>query len=84
MPRVLIAILAVIVLKIGITFLIGFYGKPGIQNLLYLSVAPFAVAFTAFSGWRGKLLGGAGLWPLFLPSAIAAELIAHVAGTCLQ
>ncbi len=61
MLRVLVAILSVVVLEIGVTFLLGFYGAPGIHNLLYLSIAPIAVAFTAFSDWRGKLLGAAGL-----------------------
>lgn len=84
MPRVLIAVLAAVALEIGVTFLIGFYGVPGVHNLLYLSIAPIAVAFTAFSGWRGKLLGAAGLWPLFLPSALGAEFLAHAVGSCLQ
>lgn len=84
MPRVLIAVLVVVVLEIGVTFLLSLYGGPGVHNLFYLSVAPVAVAFTVFSGRSGKLLGAAGLWPLLLPSAVCAELLAHAAGSCLQ
>jgi len=84
MRRLLLAIAAAVALGIGVTLLLGLYGGPGIQNLIYLSIVPVAVAFTAFSGWRGKLLGAAGLWPLIVPSAIGAELLAHAAGSCLQ
>ena len=84
MPRPLIAVLAVVALEVGVSFLIGFYSARGVHNLLYWGVPPFAVAFAAFSGWRDKLLGTAGLWPLFWPASFGAELIAHAAGTCLQ
>lgn len=84
MPRALIAVLAVIALEIGVSFLIGFYSPRGLHNLLYWSIPPLGVAYAVFPGWRGKLLGAAGLWPLFLPSALGAEMIAHAAGTCLQ
>lgn len=84
MPRLLIAVLAVVVLDIGVAFLIGLYGGRGGHNLLYLSIPAFAVAFAMFSDWRGKLLGAAGLWPLFWPASVGAEMIAHAAGTCLQ
>lgn len=84
MRRVLIAALAVMALEIGVAFVLGFHGPPGIHNLFYLSASPIAVAFVVFPGWRGKLLGAAGLWPLLLPAAIGAELLAHAAGSCLQ
>jgi hypothetical protein len=82
--RLLIAVLAVVVLDIGVAFLIGLYGGRGVHNLLYLSIPAFAVAVAAFSGWRSKLLGAAGLLPLFWPASVGAEMIAHAAGTCLQ
>ena len=84
MPRVLIVTLAVAALEVDVVFLLSFYGNPGIHNLLYLSAVSLVAAFTAFSGWRSKLLGAAGLWSLLLPSVVGAELIAHAAGSCLQ
>lgn len=84
MPRLLIAVLAVVVLDIAISFLIGFYSGPGLHNLLYWSIPSVAVAFAAFPNWRVGMLASAGLWPLFWPASVAAELIAHAFGTCLQ
>lgn len=84
MPRLLIAILAVVVLDIAVSFLIGFYSSPGLHNLLYWSIPPVAVALAAFPSWRAGMLASAGLWPLFWPASVVAEMIAHAAGTCLQ
>lgn len=81
--RVLIAVIAVVAIEIGLTFLIAFFRTPGIHNTLYWSVPPIAVAFVAFRSLRGKLLGTAGLWLLIFPSFFGAEMIAHAVGTCL-
>lgn len=84
MRRILFAAGAVLALDIAISFGMAFAGSSGVHNLLYWTLPPVAVALAAFPAWRGKVLAAAGLWPLFIPAAIASELLAHLFGYCLQ
>lgn len=84
MRRLVFAVVAVLVLDMAIAFGLAFAGSHGPHNLLYWTLPPVAVAFATFAAWRGRLLGAAGLWPLFIPAAAASELLAHLFGNCLQ
>jgi len=84
MRRILFAAGAVLALDIAISFGTAFAGSQSIHNLLYWTLPPVAVALVAFTAWRDKALAAAGLWPLFIPGAVASELSAHLFGYCLQ
>ena len=84
MRGILFAAGAVLALDIAISFGMAFAGSRGGHNLLYWTLPPVAVALAAFPAWRDKALAAAGLWPLFIPGAIASELLAHLFGYCLQ
>jgi len=72
------------VLQIGVSLLIAFYSRPSPVNALYWSIVPALAAALAFDGVRARLIGFVLLWPIFMPATIATELLAHLAGTCLQ
>lgn len=82
--RLWVAAIAVFVaIEVAMFFGLAWYSRPGPYNLLVVLAPVPLLAVVLFRGARARITAGAILTVLIWPAGAAAEMLAHLFGSCL-